>query len=441
MCSGLFMLRISDIIGVVIKYRLDEYLFRGAKTRLILLAGKSIRSIFTHETVDGTVGYRIRKALEELGPVYVKFGQMLSSRPDIIPPSIVKELELLRESVQPFDSHTAVKILEDDLGLSLNEIFADFDLTPVAAGSVAQVHYAKLITGELVAVKVLRPNIEIQIKKDIALFRQVVSLVEIYKPDIKKIKISRIIDELSHSILAELDLRKEAASITRFAENMKELPYVHVPRVYSQWSSKNILTMERMQGTPINHVDDLRAQGVDIDKLVSQGLESLMVQIFRDGFFHADQHPGNLWVKPDGTRIYLDFGIMGELSKQDRTTLLKILFALYTNNTKKIISLITEAGWLPLITNSTEIENALNTASQSIVNRRQQDFSLGQVVADLFRSLEKFDVTVPYQFTLLAKTILVIEGITKQLTPYLDMSTLIGPILLKYFAAEKKTSC
>ena len=434
------MLRISDIIGVVIKYRLDEYLFRGAKTRLLLLAGKSIRSIFTTKIVDGTVGYRIRKALEELGPVYVKFGQMLSSRPDVIPPSIVKELELLREAVEPFDSHTAVKILEEDLGVSLNEIFSSFNLTPVAAGSVAQVHYAELITGELVAVKILRPDIESQIKKDIALFRQVISIVEIYKPDIKKLKISKIIDELSRSILAELDLRKEAASITRFSKNMQEFTYVHVPRIYHQWSGKNTLTMERMQGTPINHVDDLRAQGVDIDKLVSQGLESLMVQIFRDGFFHADQHPGNLWIKPDGTRIYLDFGIMGELSTQDRTILLKILFALYTNNTKKIISLITEAGWLTLTTPSLEIENALQKVSQAIANRRQQDFSLGKVVTDLFRSLESFDVAVPYQFTLLAKTILVVEGVSKQIAPNLNVQTLAEPILLKHFVGIKKSN-
>ena len=434
------MLRISDIIGVVIKYRLDEYLFRGAKTRLLLFAGQSIRSVFAHKHIDGSVGYRIRKALEELGPVYVKFGQMLSARPDIVPPSIVKELELLRESVKPFDSHTAVKILEDDLGLSLDEIFSSFDLTPVAAGSVAQVHYAELITGELVAVKILRPDIETQIKKDIALFRQVISLVEIYKPDIKKIKISKIIDELSVSILAELDLRKEAASIMRFNENMREFTYIHVPQVYSQWSGKNTLTMERMQGTPINHVDDLRAQGVDIDKLVSQGLESLMIQIFRDGFFHADQHPGNLWIKPDGTRIYLDFGIMGELSTQDRTTLLKILFALYTNNIKKIISLITEAGWLTLTTNSIEIEQALQTVSQSIVNRRQQDFSLGKVVTDLFRSLESFDVAVPYQFTLLAKTILVVEGVSKQIAPNLNIQSLAEPVLLKHFAGTKKNN-
>ena len=221
---------------------------------------------------------------------------------------------------------------------------------------------------------------------------------------------------------------------------MQEFTYIHVPQVYHQWSSKNILTMERMQGIPINHVDDLRAQGVDIDKLVSQGLESLMMQIFRDGFFHADQHPGNLWVKPDGTRIYLDFGIMGELSTQDRTTLLKILFALYTNNTKKIISLITEAGWLTLTTPSLEIENALQKVSQTIANRQQQEFSLGKVVTDLFRSLESFDVAVPYQFTLLAKTILVVEGVSKQIAPNLNIQKLAEPVLLKHFAGTKKSN-
>jgi ubiquinone biosynthesis protein len=217
---------------------------------------------------------------------------------------------------------------------------------------------------------------------------------------------------------------------------MQEFTYIHVPQVYRQWSGKNILTMERMQGTPINQVNNLREQGVDMDRLVSQGLESLMIQIFRDGFFHADQHPGNLWIKPDGTRIYLDFGIMGELSKQDRTTLLKILFALYTNNIKKIISLITEAGWLTLNTNSTEIENSLQTVSQSIVNRRQQDFSLGKVVTELFRSLESFDVSVPYQFTLLAKTILVVEGVSKQIAPNLNIQSLAEPILLRHFKSK-----
>ncbi len=427
------MFRISDIVGVVIKYRLDEYLFRSAKTRLLLRAGNTIRSILPNKPVDGTVGYRIRKSLEELGPVYVKFGQMLSSRPDIVPPSIVKELDLLRETVQPFNSHVAVKILEDDLGVPLHEIFSNFDLTPVAAGSVAQVHFAELITGEPVAVKILRPNIESQIKSDIVLFRQVVNLIEIYKPKIRKIKISKIIDEFDNSILAELNLRKEAESITRFAENMKEFHYIHVPRVYYQWSGKNTLTMERMHGTPINQVNDLSAQGVDIDKLVQQGLESLMIQIFRDGFFHADQHPGNIWIKPDGTRIYLDFGIMGELTKQDRTTLLKILFALYTKDIKKVISIITEAGWLTLTMNYTEIENSLQKVSQAIVNRKQKDFSLGQIMTELFRSLESFDVEVPCQFTLLAKTILMVEGVSKQIAPNLNVQTLAEPILLRHF--------
>ena len=219
---------------------------------------------------------------------------------------------------------------------------------------------------------------------------------------------------------------------------MAGLNLVMIPEMFWDYCHSEVIVMERMNGVPISQTDRLRAAGVDMKKLARDGVTIFFTQVFRDGFFHADQHPGNLWIKPDGTRIYLDFGIMGELSTQDRTTLLKILFALYTNNIKKVISLITEAGWLTLITNSTEIEQALQTVSQTIVNRRQQDFSLGKVVTDLFRSLESFDVAVPYQFTLLAKTILVVEGVSKQIAPNLNIQSLAGPVLLKHFAETRK---
>jgi ubiquinone biosynthesis protein len=432
------MLRLGDIINVVIKYRLDEYLFRGQRTKLLLFAGNSIRSLFSVKTIEGSVGFRIRKALEELGPVFVKFGQMLSTRPDLVPPSIIQELVQLREAVEPFDSDLAIKILEDELKAPIAQIFTNFDRTPVAAGSVAQVHYATLITGEEVAVKILRPDIEQKIKQDIALFRQATAMVEIYKPDIKRLKVPKIIDELSVSILSELDLEIEANSIIRFAENMKEFDYIRVPKVYSNFSGKNVLIMERMTGVPINQVDVLRSQGVDIDQLVAQGVEALMVQVFRDGFFHADQHPGNLWVQSNGSRIYLDFGIMGSMSEQDRRILLKVLFSLYTKNYKKVISTMIEAGWITDDLNTVQIEDEIIKVGDAVVNRKQKDFSLGTVVSQLFRSLEKFDAKVPYQFTLLAKTILVVEGVSKEVAPDLNIQAVAEPILLRHFARQGK---
>lgn len=428
------MLRMIDILNVLIKYRLDEYLFRNPSTRMIFRAASGFRSIFGVKHIEGSIGQRFRLALQELGPVFIKFGQILASRPDILPDHIIHELSMLRDSVKPFALLEAVEIIENNFQDKIENIFSDFDEIPIAAGSVAQVHFAKLPGGEEVAVKILRPNIKQIILQDIEMFRQTVSFIELYKSNLKQFKIQSIIDELAKSIMLELNLRDEAKSIEKFSESMQDCDYVRAPKVY--FSTLDVLIMERMYGTPIDHVEELRLQNIDIDKLVLQGIEALMLQIFRNGFFHADQHPGNLWIQADGNRVYLDFGIMGEISEKDRKTLLGIIFHLYSKNYQKVTTAVVDAGWVKDILDIELFENDLSSISSLFVGRKQKDFSLGTAMNQLMRTFDKYDVNVPHQFTLLAKTILQIEGTSKRLAPNLDLQQVTVPILAKHFAKK-----
>jgi|688.fasta_scaffold06744_28 ubiquinone biosynthesis protein len=427
------MLRIIDVLQVIVKYNLEEHLFQNSNFKLLSIAKLSFKNLFGITTPHGTFEYRLRCALEELGPVFIKFGQMLSSRPDLIPASIVKELKFLRESVKPFSEHDVEKIIELELKNSTENIFKKFDKSPIAAGSVAQVHYAELHTGELVAVKILRPKIECIIKKDIKLFRNILQLIFLYNKNLKKIKIEKILDELSNSLMLELDLLIESDHMKKFASNMKHVSYVCVPKVYDKYSTKTILVMERMFGIPIDQKQQLIDQGVDVRIVVQQGVEVMMLQLFRDGFFHADQHPGNLWIKPDGSRIYLDFGIVGSITEADRKSLLQILFFLYSKNNKKTIEKLIDAGWLNKNQNLDQLEVDLIDIAQLFVNRKQKDFSIGNVLNKFFNLVENYQGNVPYQFTLLVKTILVTEGIVKQLTPDLNIQSIAEPVLLKFF--------
>lgn len=427
------MLRIIDVLQVIVKYNLEEHLFQNSNFKLLSIARVSVKNLFGIKTPHGTFGHRLRCALEELGPVFTKFGQMLSSRPDLIPLSVVKELKFLRESVKPFSEHDVEKIIELELKNSTEKIFKNFDKSPIAAGSVAQVHYAELYTGESVAVKILRPGIERVIKKDIELFRNILQLIFLYNKNLKKIKIEKILDELANSLILELDLLLESDHMKKFSSNMKNVPYVYIPKVYDKYTTKNILVMERMYGIPIDQKQQLIDQGVNIELVVQQGVEVMMLQLFRDGFFHADQHPGNLWIKPDGSRIYLDFGIVGSITEEDRKSLLQILFFLYSKNNKKTIEKLIDAGWLNRNQNLEQLEIDLIHIAQLFVNRKQKDFSIGNVLNKFFNLVESYQGNVPYQFTLLVKTILVTEGLVKQLTPYLNIQSIAEPVLLKFF--------
>lgn len=427
------MLRLIDIFKVIIKYDLDDYLFRNSKHKSLFIAKQSVKKFLRKTPTTGTFGYRLKCALEELGPVFVKIGQMMSSRPDLFPKGIIDELKLLRESVTPFDSDIAVQIIESELKIPIKNIFDNFSITPAASGSVAQVHYATLLNGDEVAVKILRPNIEKTIKKDIELFKQIVNLIYLYNPTFKKINLKKVIEELVRSFSYELNLELEAQNIQKFKKNTETVSFVHVPKIYENYITKNVLIMERMYGTPIDQKDKLQDQGVDIEKVVIQGLEILMLQVFHYGFFHADQHPGNLWIKPDGSRIYLDFGIMGNITENDRKTLLKILFFLYANKHDKVIEVLQETNWISTDVSSNNLIDDLTSISKMLVNKKQKDLSLGNIFKRFIEIIDKYDSKIPYQFTLLAKTIIVTEGIVKQLYPNLDIEKEAIPILIKYF--------
>ena len=428
------MLRVIDIFRVLIKYRLDEYLFRNPSTRLLFRAASGVRNMFGIKRIEGSIGLRLRLALQELGPVFVKFGQILASRQDLLPKHFIQELVLLRDNVEPFAFNQVAVIIEKDFQLPVADIFSNFDKDPVAAGSVAQVHFAKLCSGEDVAVKILRPNIKEIITQDIEMFKQAVSLIELYKPDIKQFKVKTVIDELARSIMLELNLLDEAKNIERFANTMQDCKYVQVPKVYH--CTPNVLIMQRMYGTPIDHVEQLRAQNINIEQVVLQGVEALMLQVFRNGFFHADQHPGNLWIQTDGSRVYLDFGIVGEISETDRKILLSILFHLYSKNYQKVTATVTSAGWINNINDTELFEKDLSDVGNLFVGKKQKDFSVGAALNHLIKTFEKYSVNVPYQFTLLCKTIVQIEGTSKALAPDLDLQKVTVPLLLKHFVKK-----
>lgn len=427
------MLRLIDIFYVLIKYDLDDFFLKNYNHKLLYVAKLTFKNLFKVKESTGSLGFRIRCALQELGPVFVKFGQILSSRPDIVPRSIINELNHLKDNVVPFDIDTVKEVIQSNLKGSIDDLFKEFDETPVAAGSVAQVHYAKLYNGDEVAVKILRPGIGSIINQDLSLFKKFFNLILFYRPELKKINFKKVIEELERSINLELDFEVESENIIKFSSNMSHLSYIKVPKVYKSLTSKNVLTMERMYGFPIDKINELKKYNVDINKVAQQGLEALILQVFRYGFFHADQHSGNLWITPDGSRIYLDFGIMGEISEHDRKNLLKIVFFLYSKKPLKLLESLKDAGWISKIYSVDEFVSDINTISEGFVNKQQKDFSLGNIFNNFLNILNKYDSNIPYQFTLLAKTLLVTEGTIRQLAPELNLQKEAIPILVKYF--------
>ena len=426
-------LRVLKIVRVAVRYGLDDIAMSGLNApRTAELLG---RIVFWRD-ISAPRGERLRRALEDLGPIFVKFGQVLSTRRDLMPIDIADELAKLQDRVPPFDSDLAIEQITKSLGTHPSELFADFQRDPVASASIAQVHFATLKNGTEVAVKVLRPGMKKSIDEDVALMHIAASWIEWIWADGKRLKPREVVAEFDKYLHDELDLMREAANGSQLRRNFADSKLLAVPEMYWEYCSNSVIVMERMHGIPISHIDRLVAAGIDMQKLSRDGVEIFFTQVFRDGFFHADMHPGNVLVSIDpatfGRYIALDFGIVGTLTDYDKDYLSQNFLAFFQRDYKRVAEAHIESGWAPKETRVDELEAAVRACCEPIFDRPLKDISFGQVLLRLFQTSRRFNVEVQPQLVLLQKTLLNIEGLGRQLDPDLDLWKTAKPYLEKW---------
>lgn len=435
------LLRGGFIVWVVLRHGLDELVLSSFQHPGIRLLS---RIVSVGRNLDVPRGQRLREALERLGPIFVKFGQVLSTRRDLMPPDIADELALLQDRVPAFPSEVAVATIERAYGKRLDEVFEHFEQTPVASASIAQVHFARLKdprhAGREVAVKVLRPNMRLAIEKDLGLMHTMAGWVERLSADGKRLKPREVVAEFDKYLHDELDLLREASNAAQLRRNMAGLDLVLIPEMFWDWCRTDVMVMERMNGVPINRIDQLRQQGVDIPKLARDGVTIFFTQVFRDGFFHADMHPGNIQVSIDpatfGRYISLDFGIVGTLTEYDKEYLAQNFTAFFRRDYKRVAELHIESGWVPPSTRVDELEAAIRAVCEPYFDRPLKEISLGMVLMRLFQTSRRFQVEIQPQLVLLQKTLLNIEGLGRELDPELDLWSTAKPFLEKWMADQ-----
>ena len=379
-----------------------------------------------------TRGQRLREALETLGPIFVKFGQILSTRRDLVPLDIADELAKLQDRVPPFASELAVAEVERSLGQPLGKLFSEFQTTPIASASIAQVHLARLHDGSEVAVKVLRPGVERAIARDVALLDTAAGLVERWWRDGRRLKPREVVAEFARHLDDELDLMREAGNASQLGRNFAGSTLLVVPAVYWDFCAQRVMVMERMHGTPISQVQTLREKGIDIPALARAGVEIFFTQAFRDGFFHADMHPGNILVADDGRYVALDFGIMGTLTDVDKNYLAQNFLAFFNRDYKRVAQAHLDAGWVPAGTRVDEFEAAIRGVCEPIFARPLKEIYFGRLLLRLFQTSRRFNVEVQPQLVLLQKTLLNIEGLGRELDPDLDLWQTAKPFLERW---------
>ena len=423
----------AAIIWVLLRYGLDDLLLKSfQRPWLHLLA----RVLSVGRNLEAPRGQRLREALESLGPIFVKLGQVLSTRRDLMPPDIADELALLQDRVPPFDSAIAIATIERAFGRPLDEIFVSFESVPVASASIAQVHFATLRDrqGQLhdVAVKVLRPGMLPVIDKDLGLMKMMAGWVEL-SADGKRLKPREVVAEFDTYLHDELDLVREASNAAQLRRNMEGLNLVEIPVIHWDFCHPEVMVMQRMKGIPISQVERLHEAGVDIPKLARDGVTIFFTQVFRDGFFHADMHPGNIQVslEPEtfGRYISLDFGIVGTLTESDKEYLAQNFVSFFRRDYKRVAELHIESGWVPPDTRVNDLESAIRTVCEPYFDRPLKEISLGMVLMRLFQTSRRFQVEIQPQLVLLQKTLLNIEGLGRQLDPDLDLWSTAKPFL------------
>mgnify|MGYP003385033014 CR=1 FL=1 len=433
--------RLYLIVKTFLYYGLDEMV---PKKMLPWYAKLARLSLFwlRNKHKNKPVAQRFRLAIEELGPVFIKFGQMLSTRRDLLPADFADELALLQDQVAPFDGQLAKQLIIDSMGIeTFEQHFQDFDTTPLASASIAQVHTATLIESTAaqknVVIKVLRPNIDKIILADVNVMSRFAAIVARWLPDGKRLRPVEVVAEYKKTILDELDLNREGANAIQLKRNFEQGSehdkVLYVPEIYSEYSHKNVLVMERIYGVGVAEIDTLNALGVDMKLLAERGVEVFFTQVFRDSFFHADMHPGNVFVNAnnpaDPTWIAIDFGIVGTLNREDKRYLAENFVAFFNRDYRKVAQLHVDSGWVPANTSVDEFEFSIRTVCEPIFNKPLSEISFGQVLVNLFNTARRFNMEVQPQLVLLQKTLLYIEGLGRQLYPQLDLWQTAKPFL------------
>ncbi len=428
-------LRLFRINVTLIRHGLDEIIFAVPLFRPVRFLFRLLPwNWFGRKRAPLAV--RIRRALEDLGPIFVKFGQMLSTRRDLLPPDVADELAKLQDQVPPFASAVAKRAVVAALGAPLDAIFARFDDAPLASASIAQVHSAMLKDGSDVVVKVLRPNVEKQVRRDLSLLYLSARLAERWWSDGRRLRPVEVVAQYEKTIIDELDLMREAASASQLRRNFENSELLYVPEVHWRYCSEKVMTIERIYGVPVSDVKELKRRGVDLKKLSENGVEIFFTQVFEHNFFHADMHPGNIFVSPDNPAqpkyLGVDFGIVGSLAPSDQTYLAENFLAFFQRDYARVAALHLESGWVPRNTRPDEFEAAIRTVCEPIFQRPLHEISFGHLLIRLFQTARRFNMEIQPQLILLQKTLLNVEGLGRQLYPQLDLWKTAKPFLERW---------
>lgn len=429
------VLRLTYINLVLVRHGLDEVVFaihllRPLRFLLYLLPWNWFRRVREARAV------RLRRALEDLGPIFIKFGQMLSTRRDLLPDDIAAELAKLQDRVPPFPGPQARAIVEKAYGKPVEEVFLSFEETPIASASIAQVHGARLHDGTDVVVKVVRPNIDKIIRRDLELLHVVADLAYRYWPEGRRLRPKEVVAEYEKTIIDELDLVREAANATQLRRNFEGSPLLYIPQVHWDYTRRNVMVMERIYGVPISNIAELKRRGVNLKRLADKGVEIFFTQVFRQNFFHADMHPGNIFVAEDNPQdpkyLAVDFGIVGSLAPADQRYLAENFHAFFNRDYRRVAELHVESGWVPADTRIDEFESAIRTVCEPIFERPLSQISFGHLLLRLFQTARRFNMQVQPQLVLLQKTLLNIEGLGRDLYPDLDLWKTAKPFLERW---------
>ncbi len=429
-------LRVAHITWVLMRHGLDEIILAAHLFRPIRFLRYLSPFWLASLGRRAPRGVRIRRALEDLGPIYVKFGQILSTRRDLLPDDIAEELSKLQDQVPPFPGPRAQSIIEKALGAPVDELFTEFGVEPLASASIAQVHAARLHDGTEVIVKVARPGIEKAIQRDVDLLYTIARMARRYSSEARRLRPVEVVEEYDRTIHDELDLMREAANCTQLRRNFDDSHMLYVPQVYWEYTRSDVMVQERVYGIPVDRVDELKRAGIDMKRLGEYGVEIFFTQVFRDNFFHADMHPGNIFVQPSGRYISVDFGIMGTLTTEDQRYLAENLLAFFHRDYRRVAELHVESGWVPRRTRVEEFEAAIRTVSEPIWEKPISEISFGQFLLRLFQTARRFDMEVQPQLVLLQKTLLNIEGLGRMLYPELDLWSTAKPYMERWMAEQ-----